>query len=275
MKNTNENELKAISTTGTKYSMEQLGIGQTRSEIVQKIADAPHAGIIFVKAYEGKNSYGEVANFVYLKGISYANMKSKSLSILDEMANNPELSVTARYNAWIDPQGNEHNRKAKDRSLSKIVRTYTQGHPALTEALNKVRQSILDPHTPHAEYDKLGNGIYEQDDGTLHIRDCLLVRKTVIKEGDYPVTASSEIVALTNAIKRDMPLSDYRQVRLDGRFDYIAIGGELIGQDEDGEWFETFSEYNGIVESHISPAESVEPVKTPKPVTAPVPEPVK
>jgi hypothetical protein len=244
-------DVEAIASTGEKFPMERLGVSQERQQLIDKIAQAPKAGIIFVSAYEAKNGHGEVANFVYLKGIDYGNMKERSLAKLNELEADPNFAIDVSYNAWVDENGVESNRKAKGRTLTARNRQYKKGNPVLTEAFAKVRQSIEAPRPATVEYDKHGNGIYEYD-GTLQIRDCLLIKKSVIRKGDYPVTASGETVAVADAIKRLLPISKYRQVRLDGRFDYIAIAGELVMQSEGGEKvYVTFSELKGNVSSRI------------------------
>lgn len=261
-----ENEVKAIASTGETFTMEQVGVSISRQKLIDTIANAPKAGIIFVKGYEGKNNYGEVADYVYLKGASYENMKHRSLVKLDLLQIDPNFSIEVKYNVWVDANGTEHNRKAKDRTLKKVTRRYNAESPMLYEAFNKVRTSLLAPRPAHTEYEGLGNGIYQQDDGTLHIRDCIIIRKETIREGDYPIKASSELVALSDAIQRLLPISKYRQVRLDGRFDYIAVNGELVMQSEDGgKAYVTFSEYKDNIEPRIVRTDAVvHPEKTAK-----------
>ncbi|HUX61771.1 MAG TPA: hypothetical protein VMV32_10710 [Ignavibacteriaceae bacterium] len=260
---------------GKTFSIEQVGIERERETLINMIALAPKASIIHVHAYESKNGHGEVANFFYLKGVDYGRMKERSLDTLNEIANNPDFSISVTRGVWQDSEGINHNRKAKDREFKTVTAIYNHDNELLTEAITKVEQSILNPQYKGAEYDKQGNGIYQQEDGTLHIRDCRLLHKVVIREGDYPQTASGELVALTNAIKKMLPISKYRQVRLDGRYDYLTIGGEIIMQDEGGKKvYVGFAEHKGFIKPRITGLEDElplvkVPVETIKQVTEP------
>ena len=270
---------KMVGVSGGKtFSIEQVGIEQERETLVNMIALAPKASIIHVHAYESKNGYGEVANFFYLKGVDYSKMKERSLDTLNEIADNPDFSISVTRGVWKTQKGeiNPTNRKSKTYSVfDTVTKIYNHDNELLTEAIAKVEQSILNPQYKGAEYDKQGNGIYQQEDGTLHIRDCRLLHKVVIREGDYPQTASGELVALTNAIKNMLPISKYRQVRLDGRYDYLTIGGEIIMQDEGGKKvYVGFAEHKGFIKPRITGLENElplvkVPIETIKQVTEP------
>ena len=248
-----------------KYTMEELGVHQSRANLIQLISNAPKAGIIHIHAYEAKSNHGEIADYYYLKGISYENMLNKSLNLLQKIADDKDFSVKVTRGVWVDGEGNYHTRKAKDRTYKVITKTYDHNDEVVGQAIQKIEQSISNPRQSTVEYDKLGNGIYELND-TLHIRDCHLIHKNVIREGDYPKKASGEIVAVEKAIKKSLPLSKYRQVRLDGRFDYIAIGGQLVMQTEDGSnVYVGFGEHKGMVEPRIAGMDTlIEQKKTEK-----------
>ena len=227
------NEVKETSETA-KFTQEQLGVEINRQALIKAIADAPSASIIYVKNYEAKNGHGEVANFSYNKGVSYANMKDRSLEQLSFMESNESFSIVVKWNMWEDENGVRTTRKAKGRFVRQLCETYAFGHPLLTEAFAKVRKSLTAPQPSTAEYAKEGNGIYSLD-GVLQIRDCSLIHKEVVKEGDYPITATEPVNALADTIRRLLPIGKYRQVRLDGRFDYISIRGQIVMQSEDGD----------------------------------------
>lgn len=262
-----KHKMVGIKSETGKFSIEQVGIEQERETLINMIALAPKASIIHVHAYESKNGYGEVSNYFYLKGIDYGKMKDRSLDILNEIADNPDFSITVTRGVWKNSIGkiNPTNRKNKIYSVYDTnTQTYVFDNELLMQAIQKIEQSILNPQYKGADYDKHGNGIYEYDK-TLHIRDCRLLHKIVLREGDYPQKASSELVALTDALKRQLPISKYRQVRLDGRFDYITIGGQIVMQDEDGnKTYVGFSEHKGFIKPRIAGLEDeVEMVKIP------------
>lgn len=237
--------------TEVRYTQEQLGVAINRNALIQAIADAPPATIIHVKNYEAKNGHGEVANFFYNKGVNYQTMKEKSLDELSFMEHDESFGIVVVWNMWVDADGNRSNRKAKGRWMQKLTETYAFGHPLLTEAFAKVRQSLTAPRPASVEYDKLGNGVYEYD-GVLHIRDCSLIRKDVVKSGDYPESAQEAVNALADAIRRKLSIGKYRQVRLDGRFDYIALQGQIVMQSENGsEAYIGLSEHKNSLQPRI------------------------
>lgn len=269
---TKERTMKVTKVNG-QFSMEELGEQSNRETLIKMIADAPKGGIIHVHAYESKGGHGEVANYFYLKGVDYGRMKERSLAKLDEIANDDNFSITVTRGVWTDKEGVNHNRKAKDRAYRVITETYTTNDPIFADCIEEIKQSILNPHQKGAEYDKEGNGVYSQENGSLHIRDCQVIHKTVLREGDYPLKATSENVALRNAIKRNLPISKYRQVCLDGRFDYISVGGQIIMQDEnENDIYVGFAEHKGLLTPRIHGlTETLESVSVPTETLTPEP----
>jgi hypothetical protein len=247
------------------FSMDDLGNASDKETLISMISEAPKGGIIHVKAYESKGGYGEVADYFYLKGVDYGKMKERSLAKLKEIADNENFSIKVTRGVWTGKDGIKHNRKAKGRTYSVVTETYTADNPMMNEAIREIEHSILNPYKKGAEYQKEGNGVYSMEDQSLHIRDCQLLHKIVLREGDYPKKASSENVALRNAIKRSLPISKYRQVKLDGRFDYISVGGQILMQDESGEnVYVGFSEHKGLLTPRINGlTEVLESVKVP------------
>ncbi|MFA5311696.1 MAG: hypothetical protein WC375_00090 [Methanomassiliicoccales archaeon] len=244
-------EVKTMAEDGERYTMEQLGVPASRQKLIDSIANAPKAGIIFVSGYESVTGCGEVANYFYLKGIDYGNMKKRSLAIISKLESDPDFKIHTKYYAWVDAEGVESNRRAKDRKLEIRKHEYKHGDSLLTEAFAKVRKSIEAPRPPTVEYEKEGNGVYDLA-GVLYIRDCLLICKEVTRKGDRSIKATSELVALSDAIERLTPRSKYRAVKLDGRFGYISVGGQLVMQNEGGaKTFIGFREHAGLVEPRI------------------------
>jgi len=248
-----------------KFSMTELGNPILKESFIKMVSDAPKGGIIHVKAYESKGGHGEVADYFYLKGVSYAKMKERSLIKLEEIEQNENFSIKVTRGVWTDKNGVNHTRKAKDRSFRTISETYRSGDEALTEAIASIRNSILNPRKSSVDYSKEGNGVYSMESGALFIRDCQLLHKVIKREGDYPIKATGAKVAIQNAIKKNLPIGKYRQVKLDGRFDYISVGGQILMQDEAGEnVYVGFVEHKDLLEPRIMGLEeSLPSVKVP------------
>ena len=201
---------------------------EARNALVSIMSDAKHGGFMRIHGFQSKTGYGEVQNTTYQKGIDYGTAVKRSLAMLDEIEANPNFEVTVTRGIWIDAKGNENptGRKSKVFDTSKTVtETYKIGSPEVTEALEKVRKSLTAPEAPSKEYEKLGNGVYQDDNGTLFIRDLRLINKVVITHGNYPFKAKKAITAIQDAIKRDMPVSKYRMFRMDATFDKVTLGG--------------------------------------------------
>jgi hypothetical protein len=65
------------------------------------------------------------------------------------------------------------------------------------------------------------------DDETLYIRECLVVTKKVLKEGEYSESATLPFNALKDAIKKLLPVSNYRTFKLE-QFESVSINGTVI-----------------------------------------------
>lgn len=249
-------EIIGVAEAGRKFSVEELGIESERNALIDAIANAPKASIIFVKRYEAKNGYGEVADYFYLKGVDYGSMKQRSIDKLVDIESDSDFSLTVTWNEWWDTvKDKKTTANAKNKELRKNKVTFHAGDHRLTEAIAAVRHGILNPRQRETVYEQEGNGVYTQvtDAGLcLHVRDCQRLQKNVVKGGDWPVKASSEKVALKNALKGLLPISKYRQVRLDGRFDYITVAGQVVMQSEGGEKaYIGFKEHAGLIESRL------------------------
>jgi len=253
MKESTSTSMQVTEVTG-KFSIAEVGNPVERQTMIDMIADAPKGGIIHVHAYEAKGGYGEVANYFYLKGVDYGKMKLRSLEKLNDLANDETFSVKVTRGVWENADGTYTNRKAKGRTYKVITETFNSTDALFIEAVAEIENSIINPYNPKgASYQKEGNGIYSMENESLHIRDCQLLHKVILKRGDYPQKATSEKVALRDAIKRNLPISKYRQVSLSGIFDYITVGGQIIMQDEnENDIYVGFSEHKGLIEPRIS-----------------------
>lgn len=202
---------------------------EARNALVRIMSDAKHGGFMRIHGFESKTGHGEIQNTTYQKGISYPEAVKRSLSMLETIEADTAYEATVTRGVWLDKDGkaNPTGRKSKVYTISKTVtETYKVGSPEMTEALAKVRKSLTAPERPSKEYKKLGNGVYEDEaTGTLYIRDLRLISKVVVVHGQYPFKASKAVTAISDAIKRGMPISKYRMFRLDANFDKVSLGG--------------------------------------------------
>jgi hypothetical protein len=202
--------------------------------LAQVINSAKHGGFMSVKGFRAKTGNGEVQDAIYCKGISYENAVKKSLSMLEDIEKNKNMSVTVKRGTWQDSSGKESptGRKSKDYPVFKVVtETYTYDNLVFQEALTSVRKSLENPAPVHTNYTKIGNGVYTDESGKVYVRDLRLVSKKVIVEGEKKESASSAKVAVQEAIKKNMPVSFYRMFSLDGDYESISLGGCEIAQE--------------------------------------------
>lgn len=222
----------------TTFSKSDLESPASRNAIVALIDGAKHGGFIVVHSLKTKTGYGETSDYTFCKGISYPNAVEKSLSMLADIEANPNFAIETKRGTWQNKSGeiNPTNRKSKDFPLyvvAPVSVSFKKGSASLYKALESIKLSLITPKAPAKEYKALGNGIYEDDNGKLFIRDLRLVSKKVLVEGQYPQSASSEEVVIADYIKRSMPVGNYRQFNLDGDYTSITIDGtELVMEGE-------------------------------------------
>ena len=204
------------------------------SILASVINDTKHGGFMTVHALQTKTGHGEISDFTFCKGISYANALATSLKILARLENDPTFSIRVTRGTWQNDIGHESptGRKSKDfpRPVT-VSQTYMVGDTALSDAFASIFKTLTAPAAPTKEYTKVGNGVYQDEQGAMFFRDLRLVSKRIIQHGDYPFSASGEIVAIADAIKRIMPIGNYRQFRLDADYDSISMGGIELEQE--------------------------------------------
>jgi hypothetical protein len=213
------------------FNKSDLETAAARTALVRIVSDAKHGGFMRINGFRSKGGHGEVQDTTYCKGINYGEAVKRSLAMLDEIEKDESYKLTITRGTWKDTDGVENptGRKSKVYSSSKTVtETYHKSSSELTEALGKVRASLTAPARPAKEYEKLGNGVYQDEAGTVFIRDLRLVKKSVVVAGDYPFKASKAVSSLVASIKKNMPVGKYRMFRLDAEFDNIALGGMEI-----------------------------------------------
>ena len=220
----------------TTFNKEEVQNPQIAKHLVALIDSAKHGGFMRVIGFKGNTTYVELANYTYCKGISYPAAIKKSLEILTDMEKNQDFSITVTRGVWTN-EANEVSptgRKSKDFPIpATLSKTYKTGDATLLEAFAKVRKSLEDPKEMDKVWNKEGNGVYSDDNGRLYLRDLRLVSKNVIVHGEYPFKASGELVALADAIEKDMPKGKYRNFALGSDFDAINLDGmELTKESE-------------------------------------------
>jgi len=218
------------------FAKSDLEKTDARKALVSIIGDAKHGGFMRIHGFQSKTGYGEIQDSTYCKGINYGEAVKRSLAILEGIESDPDFRVTVTRGIWHDAEGAENpsGRKSKAYPNSKTVtESYDRSSPVMTEALAKVRKSLTAPEAPSKEYQQLGNGVYQDEAGTLYVRDLRLVSKTVIVHGNYPFKAGKAVTSVSDAIKRDMPVSKYRMFRMDGIFDKVTLGGIEIAPESD------------------------------------------
>lgn len=217
------------------YRRADLTNPTVKNIIVGIINDAIKGGFMRLNQFASKGGHGEVQNATYCKGIDYGTAVQRSLAMLDEMEKDASLTLTVKRGTWQDGVGNANptNRKSKAYpNAVTVTETVNAGDADLLEAFAKIRKSLTAPAPAHKEYEKLGNGVYQDESGVLYIRDLRLVQKTVVVKGDYPFTATSKVNAIADALKKDMPVGKYRMVRMDGEFESVSLGGETLMANE-------------------------------------------
>lgn len=231
------------------YNKADLENPAARQALVSIIGDAKHGGFMRIHGFKSKTGHGEVQDTTYCKGITYPNAVKKSLEMLEVIEADKTFTITVTRGVWESENGEVSLSGRKNKAFSiegTRTETYNMESPSydndsivLQEAIAKVRKSLTDPQRPVKEYKSLANGVYEDEEtGTLYIRDLRLVKKTIIVHGDYPHKAGSEVVAVADAIKRSMPIGNYRMFRLDADYESITLGGVEIAPETDTETVE-------------------------------------
>ena len=217
-----------------------MTFGSTKSnEVMTVLNEMRSGGFVFVKGYTPLHGNGEVADYYIQFGVNYGRIKDNDILDLQAVQNGTKpLNLHIKYGVWVDPQGNQHNRKAKDRSPMTVEFDIGMDDARLQAAVTKVLHHLTDPNPTTVDYTKEGKGMYSLDGDTdrVYIRDALRMFKNVTTEGDWPFKASSESVAIENAVRKTLRVGKYRQFFFEfGQFDYIIVNGAAITFDAEGE----------------------------------------
>lgn len=208
-----------------------LTVDQWRG-IIDTFTANPSGCFAAIQGYESATGYGEIADFQILVGISYGSLLKQSIAMLEEMISKPMVDedgnptgITVRGHLWQDRVTREKtNRKSGSRSLVPFVETYFHSETAFQDTAAELLENLKNPKTPEmVGFEKEADGLYSLDGDVLYIRDCLRVKKTVRKPGDYPLKATLPVTTLKHTLRKMLPVSNYRTFKLDQRFEKIAI----------------------------------------------------
>jgi hypothetical protein len=216
------------------YRANEIGVeisGRTLNNIFN---DARSGGFVRINGYV--NREGEVANHIIQFGVNYGNLVASDIATCEAIlrGEQPSYALDVVRGVWMDTLGQEHTRKAKDRTYMTVRTNLTMADSRLETAVNSVLNSLRNPAPARAEYDKEAKGFYslEGEPERLYIRDALRVWKQIIQAGEYGQTASAFDVAAKDAVRRNLKTGRYRQFNFaDGAFDSIVIGGMEVLHD--------------------------------------------
>lgn len=230
----------------TQIGFDEIGVQVSEQAIIDMLNEVRGGTFFVLHGYESKTSaektednISEKADYFCQYGVNYGNIRQKACqTVREHLANGGmEGEIPVSYHTWVDANGNEYNRKAKDRTLQ--YRRFTIAADG-DEALNAMRDILHDLENPkefHGDYSKDAKGLYTNNtDGVWHIRDCLIVSKKVTREANWKTSATTRDKAVPRSVRKalDLSLDRYRQFEFnthgDGkaRFDFITIGDQAI-----------------------------------------------
>ena len=224
-------------------------------------ADGLKGGMfVFIKGYcknevrKEKVVYSEKSNVYVNADVSYERTYSRSAEMLTEIEKDPNLKLEVVRNTWVDKDGNEFDRKAKDRTLKENIKeTITPADKDFAEAVAKVRKGIVDPKQVADNMEKVGKSTYDNaNTGKTYFRNVLVNQKiTVDEQGKYPVQCQKRVNAIADKIREMLPIGKYRNYVLDD---------EMVDMlDEKGEIYKSPRfEYIAIMKDHVSSSSSSE-----------------
>ena len=197
-----------------------------KQEVLNTFNANPSGCFIGIQGYE--NSHGEIANYTIQSGVNYGNIKNLSIEKLNDIKAGKDIKdITVKCDIWENADGTVTNRKATGRTFKTITTAYKWDSDDFQKACDEILQGMLAPKKVEQSYDKEAKGLYSIDDDTLYIRECLVVTKAVVKDGVYPESAQLPFNALKDAIRKLLPVANYRTFKLES-FQSITINGSII-----------------------------------------------
>lgn len=210
--------------------MEQKFTRAQRKEIAETFSANPSGSFIWVQGYESVNGNGEIANYQLQSGIHYNNIKAKSIEKIDEIkAGKIVPTIHVKCNTYKNDDGTFTSRKAKDRQLIVWEKDVAFSDADFQLACDEIKEGLVNPKKVEQPYEKEATGLYSTENDVLYIRDCLVIKKYIVTPGSRPVSATEPFNAIKNAIRRLLPVDNYRTFKLDlNRFETISINTEKI-----------------------------------------------
>ena len=194
-------------------------------KLQEMIQSSQGGNFITVNGYKNKND--EVSNYLVHADANYESVHQRSLKKLDELEADKKLVINITRNAWFDDTGTEHIRTAKGRTRKVVTSVVQSGEANLIIAIDKVRKGIVAPTNKGPEYVGSNSAFQKEDECYLH--NVLVEKKDVITPGNYPITCKSEVSALVDWIKKQLPIGDYRTFKLNStNCQSVSASGELF-----------------------------------------------
>jgi hypothetical protein len=212
---------------------------EQRASLIEA-ADGLKKGM-FVHLHGYVNEHGEKQNVTVHADASYENTHKRSSEMLDVIAADIGFQIEIERNFYKDAAGVEYTRKAKDRNLMTQKEIVKADDPDLTEAIEKVRKGIIDPRKIDTGFKKVSNSVYEREDNDkTYFRNVLVASKQIVIPGEYPVSCSARVNVIADAIRKTLPIGQYRTYVLDDkmvtmpdgskqpRFEYVAMMSDHV-----------------------------------------------
>lgn len=197
----------------------------------------------FVHIHGYVNEHGEKANITVHADSNYDSVHARSLAALNTIAADPNFRLEITWNFWQDAQGNRYNREAKGRTrVVGFKETVTAADPDMQEAIEKLRQSIINPKEVETGFEQIAKSTYDNaNTGKTYFRNVLIHEKEVVSPGDYPIKCSKRVNVIRDAIEKLLPIGQYRCYILETnelvklanntevpRFEYVSIFHEQV-----------------------------------------------
>jgi len=205
------------------------------------------------------NEHGEKQNVTIHVDASYERTHVRSMEKLAEIEKDETVNLTITRHAWVDEAGTEYTRKAKGRTLKAFTDIVNAKDPDWAQAIDKVRKGLEDPKAIVDNFEKVATSTYDNaNTGRVYLRNVLVHSKTVVPlviDGQtiaplYPVTCSAKVNAIANAVRKMLPVGQYRTYIVDDKPVEIQVNGQMVNVPR--------YEYISLMGSQISSSSSSE-----------------
>jgi len=154
-------------------------------------------------------SAGELARYTANFGFSYHQVVEKSKLELELLMADPVIQA-----AW-----DEAHKKAADKIMASLTKTLAA----------HARGEQNEDYTKRGQYIPLGNGAnLNTTDNTIQLFG-LVLSKTVLKKGTYPVVNSSDVTIARRKIEKLLPIGNFREFAIDeSQVAQMKVNGDVI-----------------------------------------------